>query len=147
MKTNTEKQDKLFNDLNKEYKRRGRKYVYNIIHQMNIVPKNTYVETNFTPLVMDGIMAYIQHVAWDTTHECCYSLGEDEVLEIINKFYTEVKFLDEPYKSYYEIDLYENWEANAAFDYENSMTEFQREGLLEYIKAMSIRNNWKQQVS
>lgn len=138
-----DRQTELFNKLKKEYNRRGRKYVYNIIHCMNIEPKNTYVETSFTPLVMDGIIAYIQYISWEITNKCCYSLGEDEVLEIVNKFYTEVKHLTEPYKSYYEIDLYENWEANASFDYENGMTEFYREGLPEYIEDMAVRNNWK----
>lgn len=138
-----EHQKELFDKLKKEYNRRGRKYVYNVIHCMNIEPKNTYVEINYTPSVMDGIIAYIQHISWEITHKCCYSLGEEEILEIINKFYTEVKDLDKPYKSYYEIDLYENWEANASYDFENGMPKFNREGLLEYIEEMSVRNNWK----
>lgn len=90
---------------------------------------------------MSGLIAYIELIAFDITAACSYSLNEEEIMEIMNKFYIEVTFLKTiSCKVYDEIDLY--WKYHSNFPYKEGMPEWEREGLLDYIKEMSIRHQW-----
>lgn len=132
-----------FTRLKHELAAPGRLHAFNLTHSMNIRPQNLFAFVKTTPFTLCGVIAYIEHIAFDLTHAHGYAFEESEIIEIVNKFYFEVTRLDaEPLGTYHEIDLYENWEAYAGFPLAEEMPELQRDGLLAYIQEMSVRNKW-----
>lgn len=140
----TNKQQVFFDKLRKEWANQEVSYLYGLIHEMNIEPTCLFVYTNLTPPAMCGLIAYIEFVSFEITAAYNYSLSEEEIAEIIHTFYTEVTPLTTttPCMVYDEIDLYWNWEYHSSFPYEQGMPEWYREGLLDYVREMSIRHQW-----
>lgn len=142
----TVKDANYFRMLKAEIGKKEKMYAYNIVHEMSIEPKNLFLATNLTPDALAGIIAYIEFIAFPVTFECDVSLSEEEVLEIVNRFYREVQFLPAPpCQGYVEIDLYENWEALTHYPFDTGIPELHRDGLMAFIKELSIRNNWKRE--
>lgn len=143
--TMSDKHHEYFTRLKKELAAPGRLHAFNLTHSMNIVPSNLFAFIKTSPFMLCGVLAYIEHVAFDVTHAHEHTLSESEFIEIVAKFYFDVTILDaEPLGTYHEIDLYENWEAYAGFPMEEQMPALRRIGLLEYIQEMAVRNKWGQ---
>lgn len=138
-----ERNAECFTQLKQELAGPRRLHAFNLTHSMNITPRNLFAFVKATPFTLCGVMAYIQHIAFDLTHKHGYALEESEIIEIVGKFYFDVTLLDdEPLGTYHEIDLFENWESYAGFPLEERMPELHRDGLLAYIQEMAIRNKW-----
>lgn len=134
-----------FTRLKLELEGPGRLYAFNVMHSLSIVPRNLFAFINVTPFTLCGVLAYIEHFAFEVTHDHEHSLEPSELIEIIGKFYFDVTILDaEPLGTYHEIDLYENWEAYSGFPMVEQMPELHRDGLLDYIQTMAVRNGWGQ---
>lgn len=132
-----------FTRLKLELTSPGRLHAFNLTHSMNQYPSNLFAFIKASPFTLCGVLAYVEHLAFDLTHDHEHSLAESELIEIIGKFYFDVTILDaEPLGTHHEIDLYENWEAYAGFPLVEQMPELHRDGLLEYLHEMSIRNAW-----
>lgn len=132
-----------FKTLKEEFEKSDKLYLYNIVHCMNIEPRNLYVSVSLTPTALKGVIAYIEHIAFEYTNSFSYSLAEKELMEVINEFYADVKYLeDEPNTKFQVIDLFYNWERHAVYPYEAGIPELHLDGMLDYIKDLSIRNKW-----
>lgn len=143
----TDKQIDFFDGLRADLARACELQTYNIIHSMNDSPMNYWVQVGLPVEALCGLFAYIEHVSFDVTDSCAHSLSESEIIDIVNKFYYPVTVLDrEPLSgSYYEIDLYVNWEEHASIPYQEGMPELHRDELLDYIRELSIRYDWKKE--
>lgn len=136
-------QVEFFKGIQSELNDTQRNYSYCIDHAMNYVPNNLFININLSPKALRALIAYIEHVTFELTCKHHYSLNEHEFAELINQFYTEVEYLTEPpANDVFTIDLYAVWNEYSDQSFERGLPELYREGLLEYVYEMGIRNDW-----
>lgn len=87
------------------YKKKEKYYV--LKHTYDITPTPVIIKTTIDSKTMDLLVAYLQFKADGMKH--AYSFHQTDMANIITKYF-DIEILDSFTGSYYEIDLYENWE-------------------------------------
>lgn len=135
-------EEKYFSRLRREINNRDKSYEYNIVHWYDQPERDLFVSINLSRFALMGLIASIEKATIDYTVSKNYSLSAEEVMEIIDKYYMDVTYLENGTHVLREIDMFHNYAYHVQFDYEKNMPELHRDGLLDYVVDLSIRNEW-----
>jgi len=118
---------------------------YELTHKFNKEPSKYFFSLKLPANALCILIVYIEQVAFDFQYKSNryqHTLTEDEIIELIRKFYYEVTILSAAPDTYNEIDIYVNWEELGHLNLAEMFPELHRDELYSYIEKMAIQNNW-----
>lgn len=114
------------------YKKKEKYYV--LKHTYDIAPSPVIIKTTIDSKTMDLLVAYLQYKADGMKH--AFSFHQTDMADLLEKYF-DCEVIESHSGSYYEIDLYENWEhwCSKAAEVE-SIPHFHNESLLVDLKTL-----------
>ncbi|WP_342423098.1 hypothetical protein [Paenibacillus sp. FSL E2-0178] len=110
----------------------SKNHLYCLTHTYDNEPRKYWVSAPYTLDTFDVIVAFIQYECSEI--EESFGMDQEDVIKVLERFYG-CKELETPDRiSYYEVDLYENWEMFCGTaDQIQSIELLKREGLNEVL--------------
>lgn len=113
---------------------KNKKKIYVLCHTYDHEPRPVIIKTTMNYNTMDLLLAYIQYKAAETLEE--YDFDQVVIGELLSKYF-ECEVLEQFNGSYYEMDLYKNWEAwTGVADKVDAIPHFYNEDLIGDIKDL-----------